>query len=170
MRWGNLLYALVIAIILITIALLVNFALHDGKIGLLHEDKVEVIFVKNLPWLDFCVAILCMLTVELIWIYGLLQLLWLARHFRQGRIFDEDNAQRLIRLSGALAAISVVEPMTPPILAYAFYWSGVTPWLSELPILRLIEPSHILASIFFFVLGKVMSRAVEMEKESRLYV
>ena len=101
---------------------------------------------------------------------GLLQLFRLARHFRQGRIFDENNSKLLMRLSYVLAIITAIDAVTAPILSVMFYWRGVTPWLSDLPVFELIEPTYVLAAIFFFILAKVMSRAVELEKESRLYV
>jgi hypothetical protein len=169
-RWSNLLSILVVLAALLTIALVVNFALHSGKIGLMHDEKIHVFFVTNLSWPEFCVAVGCVFSAEITWMYGLLQLFWLARHFRRGRIFDEDNSKRLLHISYVLAAVTVIDALTPPIIAFTLYWRGVTPWLSDLPLLRLIEPAYILASIFFFILAKVMSRAVELERESRLYV
>jgi hypothetical protein len=144
--------------------------MHNGKIGLLHDDKVEIFFVKALPLPFFGVTIMCIACNQSIWMFGLLQLFRLARYFRQGRIFDEANARCLRRLSGVMAALCVANAANPVIISFAFYMGGVTSWLSQLPILELIHAPIALASIFFFILSKIMSRAVEMEKESRLYV
>jgi hypothetical protein len=169
-RWSNVLSVLVILAALLTIILIINFTFYDGKIGLLHDKKVYVFFIKNLSWPEFYTTIMCIFSVELTWMLGLLQLFRLARHFRHGRIFDEDNSRHLMRISYVLVAVTIIDALTPPIISAIFYWRGVTPWMSDIPMLELIEPAYVLAAIFFFILAKVMSRAADMERESRLYV
>lgn len=169
-RWSNILSVLVVLAALLTIVLIVKFALNDGKIFLMHDEQIHIFFLTDLAWPEFCVAVACVFSVEITWMCGLLQLFRLARHFRQGRIFDENNSKLLMRLSYVLAIITAIDAVTAPILSVMFYWRGVTPWLSDLPVFELIEPTYVLAAIFFFILAKVMSRAVELEKESRLYV
>lgn len=168
--WSNLLYALVILIMLTTIGLTAHFLLYDGKVVLSHQQQMYIFFMQDLPWFEFCVSAASICIIETTWICGLWQLLRLAGSFRRGGVFDEDNARRLVRLSGVLAIISVLDMLRRPIIAAVFYWRDVTPWMSELPLIHFINPSYVLAAIFFLILGKVMGRATELEKESRLYI
>lgn len=169
-RWSSLLYMLVALASLLTVALPIQYLIRVGRIVLLHDAKLQEFLVWSLPSFELSVVLFGMFTPRIVWLYGLLQFSRMARYFRQGRIFEERNARCLVRVGYALGIICVMDSVFLPSVAFAFYWGGTTPWLADLPIAHIIEPDYAMAGLLFLVLGKVMHRAVEIEKESRLIV
>lgn len=172
MRWSTFLFVMVIFALVINVAALIYPTIYDVPISISKNSGKDIwnTTASALPILDFTVVIALNSFASVAWLYGLLQIGRLAKHYRGGRIFEEHNAVCFIRLGIALVFVGIGNSLNYPIANLFLYWRGVTPWLGDMPPLFLVQPDYLMAGVFFFVLGKIMRRANELEETNRLII
>ena len=171
-RWSNLLAAMAILAATITVIVLIYPLIFDGPIVLAREHGAKIWNTKllDIPIFERFTVLIVLYLPSFAWLYGVLQIFRLARNYRAGKVFGELNARCFVQIGVALGLIGVFETIYLPIISYFLYWRGISPWLVDLSWLNLIQPNMFMAGLFFFVLGKIMRRASELEETDRLMI
>jgi hypothetical protein len=66
--------------------------------------------------------------------------------------------------------MGILHFVTYPAINYFLFWRGISPWLGDMPGLFLFRIDYLMAGVLFFVLGKIMRRASELEETDRLMI
>lgn len=144
-----------------------------GLVGLVKDEgkTIWTTLISELPFVDRIASITLSSLDSLAWLYVLLQIWRLARYYQNGHIFEERNALCFMRVGMGLCIMGFLQTAEYPVGAHYLYWRGISPWLADMPpIVFAIRADLLMAGVFFFVLGKIMRRAVELEETNRLIV
>ncbi len=171
-RWCNLLAVMAVFTALVTAAAVFYPLIFNGTIALSKDHAAQFwkTTMAEMPVFERLVVLGLLSLASAAWLYGLLQIFRLARNYRTGQIFGEANARYFVRIGVALGLIGILQSLTYPALNHFLYWRGISPWLGDMPLLFLIRPDYLMAGLFFFVLGKIMRRASELEETDRLMI
>lgn len=171
-RWSLALMAMVFFAAVLDVAVPI-YEFFYGVVGLVKDQgkTVWVTQVSALPLVDRFSFILGTEFDNIVWLYVLLQVWLLAQYYRSGSIFEERNATCFMGVGFGLWIMGIMQSFEYDAVNYYFYWRGISPWLGDTPpILFLIRIDMLMAGLFFFVLGKIMRRAIELEETNRLIV
>jgi hypothetical protein len=171
-RWSNLLTVMAVFTAVLTVMTAFYPLIFNGPLGLVKDNgaKVWTTTVQELPVFERLTVVFTSALYNFAWLYALVQIVRLARHFRAGHIFAEANARCFVRIGAALGLMGILQTLTYPLLNYFLYWRGISPWLGDMSLLDTIHPDYVMAGVFFFVLGKIMRRASELEESDRLMI
>ena len=171
-RWSNLLTVMAVLTALLTVVAAFYPLIFNGPVGLFKDGgaKIWTTTVQELPLFERLTVVFIEALSNFAWLYALLQIVRLARSYRAGHIFGEANARCFVRIGVALGLMGILQTLTYPVLNYFLFWRGVSPWLGDMPALFTIHPDYVMAGVFFFVLGKIMRRASELEESDRLMI
>jgi hypothetical protein len=171
-RWSLALMAMV----LIAAALNISFPIYEffyGLTGFVKDEgkTVWTSLISALPLIDrFAITLFTELD-SVVWLYVLLQIWLLARYYRSGRIFEECNAVCFMKVGQGLCIMGIVQSFEYHAVNHYLFWRGISPWLGDTPpVLFAVRVDMLMAGLFFFVLGKIMRRAIELEETNRLIV
>lgn len=171
-RWSTVLMAMVAFAAFVNLAAPV-YEFFFGFFGVVKDQgqKIWTTQFSALPLPDRFAVLAIASCDSAAWLYGLLQVGRLAQYYRRGYIFEERNAVCFIRLGVALGVLGLAQSAQYPLSVIYLYWRGITPWLADMPpSLFIIRPDFLMAGVFFYVLGKIMRRAKELEETNRLIV
>ena len=161
------------------LALLTGVLVVVGPLTLLFQDVPIVLARGTEIWKTdlqslppaIALAMLAILLMPLVaWLYGVAQVVRLARQYRGGHVFDAPNTTRFVRLGAALMVMDVLNALVMPAVNYLLHGAGISPWVADMPLLALLQPDLLMAGVFFVVLGKIMRRAAELERSDRLTI
>lgn len=171
-RWSNVLYVMAIITAVVDAAVPFYILIYDLPLTFAKGNGQEhwSFTVMTLPLVARVIVFSILCSTNVAWLYGLLQVLRLARYYRQGIIFDKRNALCFLRLGVAFGIMGIVGTLAYPATNIYLYWQGISPWLADMPLLFILQPDYLMAGVFFFVLGKIMKRAGELEESDRLIV
>jgi hypothetical protein len=171
-RWCNILAAMAIFTALVTSIAIFAPLFVDAPIGLVKNGGAQswVTVFSGLPLVDRLTILFIHSFEPAVWLYAVLQIFRLARNYRGGQIFGEANARCFIRIGAALGLMGILHFVTYPAINYFLFWRGISPWLGDMPGLFLFRIDYLMAGVLFFVLGKIMRRASELEETDRLMI
>jgi hypothetical protein len=171
-RWSNVLAAMAILAAVITLIGMAYPLFFGGAVALAkdHGATFWSTPIGSLPLFERSVVMFITYLDSFAWLYAVRHILLLASNYRTGRVFGEANARSFMRIGVALGLIGVFNTLTYPFLNYFLFWRGVSPWLGDLSWLHLVQPNYLTAGLFFFILGKIMRRAGELEESDRLMI
>jgi hypothetical protein len=171
-RWSNVLAAMAILAAVITGLALAYPLIFNGPIVLAKEHGAEIWKTQllDMPVFERFTVLIVLYLPSFAWLYAVLQVFRLARNYHAGQIFGEANARCFVLIGIALGVMGIVETVYFPILNYFLYWRGISPWLADMPWLAVIRPDMFMAGLFFFILGKIMRRASDLEENDRLMI
>lgn len=171
-HWSNVLLVLAVLTMVYTIAIPIYVLIFDGVIGLAkdHGKQIWTTTFHALPVFERVVVLSLNAVANVVWVYGIWQIARLAIYYRQGKIFEQENAHCFLRLGVALGLIGIILSADYPITNLFLHWRGISPWLGDMDAMFIIHPDYIMAGIFFFIIGRIMRRAGELEESDRLIV
>lgn len=155
---------------LFTIASPVYALSHECPITLLKGQEEWKIDLFALGWFDFLAVFTVVMLPKFAWLASLFNILMLARRYEHGRIFDQANARRFVRIGECLVLVGLLDCMIAPFINYFLYWRGISPWVGDMPLAYVVQPNYVAAGVFFVVMGKVTQRAFELQEDNRLIV
>lgn len=169
-RWSGILLFLGYATAVMSILGPLSLLSKDAPIILARGKEVWSTTFSQIGGVDGAVVLILALLPTAAWVYAVFYIVQLARHYQAGRVFAVGNTGCFLRIGAALAAMGVLDMAVYPLSNLWLFYRGITPWLGDMPILALFDPSLIMAGAFFYVLGKIMARGVALEDNDRLTV
>lgn len=170
-KWATVL--MVLALIALAFSL---FALGMGLFGsdapLVLNKGMEVwkTSLHDLKTFDYSVIYTLLALPEIAWVYCVLQMTKLAVYYRKGWVFEHQNVICFVNIGKGLIIMGITSAIIYPAIAFFLYFREVSPWLADIPWLASFDPDLIVSGTFFFVLGKIMARGVELATLDRLTV
>lgn len=144
--------------------------LTDEPIVLTKGDEIWRTTFHWLSSFDAWVFAAIVMSPDAVWLLCIVEIGRLALRYRRGMLFDVYVTRCYMRLGVAMTVMGVLGTAMYPALNYFFFWRGVTPWLADMPFLSIVQSDLIMAGAFFFVLGKIMRRGVELQDSFSLTV
>lgn len=169
-RWSGVLLVLAVLTGLQSIFSPLSWLFGGTPIILTKGDEIWRSTFQMLPRFDAWVLLGLILLPQLAWVAGVWQVGKLAHSYRRGILFDLKVTQCYMRMGAAWTMMGVLATIDYPVLNYVLYWDGVTPWVADMPLLEIVQTDLIMAGAFFFVLGKIMRRGVELQDSFSLTV
>lgn len=170
-RWSTVLLVLAFVTLLANILGPLSLIL-DGTdpLVLAKGDDLWKFTLGELKAWDRVVVFTTLVLPSLIWVLGVLQIGQLALLYRGGKVFEQANVRCFLRLGTILVVSGILESLVYPAINHYLFARGISPWLADMKLLFTLEPDLIMAGMFFFVLGKIMQRGVELQEFDRLTV
>jgi hypothetical protein len=171
-RWSNVLAAMAVLAGVVTALTMIYPLIFDGPIVLAKAHGAEIwkMQILDMPVFERLTVLLALYMPSFAWLYIILHIFRLARNYRTGQIFGEVNACGFVRIGVALALMGLFQTIDYPFINHFLNWRGITPWLGEMPLVALIRPDMFMAGLFFYVLGKIVRRASDLEESDRLVI
>lgn len=169
-RWSSILFGFAILTAAISFYAPLTILWQDQPILLAKGTEIWKSTIYTLPKLDAAMIIAISLLPQAPWLYGLYQIMRLARNYRQGKIFSRTNSAYFIKLGYAIFVMGLISALIYPILNMLLFYRGISPWLGDMDTMTFIQPDLLMAGIFFLVIGKIMQRGTELEETDQLTV
>lgn len=134
----------------------------DGKLWSMNFNKLSV-FSKSF-------IILVSFLSSFIWLYALSRIYNLCEAFKANDFFSFRNLKLLQSFALSLVLISLIETLSTPLITYFLYWMKIIPKLADLPFSLLLEMEVLTVGIFFFLITKIMEKALNLDEENKLTV
>jgi hypothetical protein len=169
-RWSGVL--LMLAILTIVISFIAPVVLLSGDAPLILAKGADIwrTTLSQLPRFEGALCVVITSLPNIAWVYCVVQILLLARLYRSGKVFTQENTRYFRRIGVGLTLMGFLSALMLPIIGYMLYYRGISPWLPDMPLLTLFEPDLLMAGVFFYVLGKIMQRGVELQENDDLTV
>ena len=107
---------------------------------------------------------------QLAWLAAVWQVLRLGQSFRKGQVFTEVNIVRFQAIGLALVLQGVLTMAVLPAVAAILWVAGVTPWFADMGGVFSVDFDYLLAGLLFYVIGRIMRRALELDAADRLTI
>lgn len=169
-RWSMVLLLLALATLARGLSAPFFLLLEGGPILLTKGQEVWQSRFESLPTFEAGIVFTVLTLPQVAWLYGVLQIVRLARCYRRGTLFGPAVSGAFLHLGAALATVGLLNSLTLPAVAAVLYHRGICPWLADMPVFAILDLDLIMAGAFFFVLGKIMRRGAELEEADRLTV
>ena len=169
-RWSTVLLVLAALTALQSVVAPLSLLLGNDRIVLTRGEDVWRIMMSQLPAADAWILGAVVMIPQILWLYCVFQVGRLAHSYRRGVLFGPRVTGAFLRFGMALIIMGVLGSAQYPVINYLFFWRGVTPWLADMHLLRIIDIDLIMAGAFFFVLGKIMQQGADLQDSDRLTV
>ncbi len=169
-RWSGVL--LMLAGLTIIISFIAPLVLLSGDAPLVLAKGADVwrTTLSQLPLLEASLCVVVTSLPNVAWVYCVVQILLLARLYRAGKVFTQENSRYFRRIGIGLTVMGFLSVLVLPVIGHLLYYRGISPWLPDMPLLAVFEPDLLMAGVFFYVLGKIMQRGTELQENEDLTV
>lgn len=169
-RWSNILFYMALITALLSLYGPLSMIWVDSPIVLAKGTEIWQSTFHKIPKPDLWLMIGIITLPMAAWIYGITQIMLLAKNYRVGKIFGADNSKFFVRLGLAMMVMGLFDSLTYPAINYLLYYRHISPWLGDMDIFTFAKPDLLMAGIFFLVIGKIMQRGAELEETDQLTV
>jgi hypothetical protein len=134
------------------------------------NGKLLSINFNDLPSVHKSLVMIISFLSEFVWVYALWLIYNLCEAFKANDFFSFKNLRLLRSFGICLISIAFIDSMSTPLINYFFYSTQIIPQLPNSPFSLMLEIEILTVGVFFFLITKIMERALNIDEENKLTV